>query len=225
MAFPVVASLTATVFTSTATAHLVNMPATVNSGDLLITKFVNQVDAVTTPSGWTQLHSTANTVRLGTYYRIADGTEGGIQVNFVTSSPRRAAAHVYRITSWHGTTPPEVGTAATGNSTLPDPPTLSPSWGAEDTLWLAGTGAGAIVTVSVYPTSYTDGADDDATTTAPTVASARRELNATSDDPGTFTISGSTTWVAQTLAIRPAAAAAGADPYPYVGGGYYPTEG
>lgn len=105
--------------------------------------------------------------------------------------------------------PPEIGTAATGASTLPNPPTLTPSWGAADTLWLVVAGASGAVTASAYPTNYTDG-NDDATSsgTAASIASARRALNAATEDPGTFTISASTNWVAQTLAVRPAAGAA-----------------
>lgn len=215
MAFPVVESLTPTIFSTAATAHLVAMPATVNAGDLLVTVIDTAGNvtngAVTKPAAWELLSSThTGTARLGHYYRIADGTEDGTTVDFVTFATVKAAAQVYRISAWHGTTPPEVGTAATGSSVNPDSPTLTPSWGAEDTLWLAAFGAplNDTHTVSVYPTSYTNGTLTSTTSTgAASVASARRELNATSDDPSAFTTSSSQTWVAQTVAIRPAVAA------------------
>lgn len=213
MAFPVVESVTPTVFGTAATSHLVAMPAVVLLGDLLVAEFVNSGDAtVTTPTGWTQLHTTANgvTARLGSYYRIAGALDGGATFDFVTSTSVRAVAHVYRVSSWHGTTPPEVGTAATGSSTTPDPPTLTPSWGAADTLWLAVAGSAGAVTVTTYPTSYTDGFDDNTTgANSVMVGSARRQLNATSDDPGTYTVSVTGAWVAQTVAIRPAAGGTG----------------
>lgn len=225
MAFPVVASLTPTVFSTAATSHLVDMPAVVNAGDQLIIAFSSDGSStVTPPSGFSQLHTTSNTnlVRLGTYRKVADGTEGGTTVDVVTSASCKAAAHTYRITSWHGTTIPEVGTAATGASVNPDPPTLSPSWGAEDTLWLALAGINALVTTSVYPTNYTDGTTSGTSSgNANTVISARRELNATSDDPSALTVSTNTEWVAQTLAIRPAAGGAAATDPGWVGGGWW----
>lgn len=110
MAFPVVESFTPTIFSTSATAHLVAMPATVNVGDLLIVMFTNNnatAATVATPGAWNQLHTTASaTVRYGTYYKIADGTEDGTTVDFVTSVSRKAVAHTYRISTWHGTTPP-----------------------------------------------------------------------------------------------------------------------
>src|SRR3972149_4008656 len=146
LAAPVVASVTATTFGSDTTGHLVSMPATVNAGDLLIVLFTNDGSAtVTTPDGWTQLASTPNgsAVRLSVYYKKAAGTEGGTTVDFVTSAAEQAAAQVYRITDWDGTTPPAISSAATGSSPSPDPASLNPTgWGVEDTLWLAVAGGG-----------------------------------------------------------------------------------
>ena len=108
LAAPVVTSVTETAFGTDTTDHYVNMPATVNAGDLLIVLFTNdRNETVTTPAGWTALASDANgqAVRLSVYYKIAAGTEDGTTVNFVTSSTEQAAAQVYRITNWHGTTP------------------------------------------------------------------------------------------------------------------------
>ncbi|KKN50679.1 hypothetical protein LCGC14_0630280 [marine sediment metagenome] len=217
MAFPVVSSRAQQAFTISTTVHAVTMPATVDSGDLLLVFFVcDRTFTVTTPSGWTNLFNTTvgSDIRYNGYYKIADGTEDSTTVDFVTSSSNLAVADTYRITSWHGTTPPEVGTSATGTDANPDPPSLSPSWGAEDTLFLAlmgiDDGGAASITISAYPTSYTDGAflvANAADIASVCLASARRELNAASDDPGTFTASLSTEgWVAQTMAIRPVAA-------------------
>ncbi|MCI0553514.1 MAG: BNR repeat-containing protein, partial [Anaerolineae bacterium] len=103
-------------------------------------------------------------------------------------------------------------TAATGTSTTPNPPNLDPSaWGTEDTLWLAivgwddgTTGMDSIPTAYATPNGQTrvnfasDGCG---------VSMGTRELNATSEDPGTFLLDVvSEAWIAQTVAIRPAAA-------------------
>ena len=212
LAAPAVASVTKTAFGADTTAHYVNMPATINAGDLLIVLFTNDGSAtVTTPGGWNALASNANGsyIRLSVYYKIAAGTESGTPVNFVTSASEEAAAQVYRITDWHGTTPPEISTAATGTSTRPDPASLNPAgWDLADTLWLAvaGQDRGDQSGTTAYPASYTDGIS---TLSSPTMGncrtlSARRVLAAASEDPGAFTIPASEQWVAFTIAVRPA---------------------
>jgi len=213
LAAPVVASVTETAFGSDTTNHYVNMPATVSAGDLLIVLFINDGSAtVTTPDGWTQLASIANgaAVRLSVYYKIAAGTEGGTVVNFVTSAAEQAAAQVYRITDWHGATPPEISTAATGTSTRPNPASLNPvGWDVADTLWLAvaGQDRGDQSGSTAYPVHYTNGmstqSSNPATTGVCRTHSARRVLAADSEDPGAFTIPVAEEWIALTIAVRP----------------------
>ena len=213
LAAPVVASVTETAFGTNTLDHYVDMPATVNAGDLLIVLFTNDGnDTVTTPGGWTELASDANGtyVRLSVYYRIAAGTEGGTTVNFVTSGVEQAAAQVYRITNWHGTTPPEISTAATGTSTSPNPASLDPAgWDVADTLWIAvaGQDRGDQGGTTAYPASYTDGistqSSDPATIGVCRIHSARRVLAAASENPSAFTIPVSEQWVAFTIAVRP----------------------
>jgi len=213
LAAPVVASVTETAFGTDTTDHYVNMPATVNAGDLLIVLFTNDGNAtVTTPAGWTPLASTANgsSVRLSVYYKIAAGTEGSTTVNFATSSSEQAAAQVYRITDWHGTTPPEISTAATGTSTAPNPASLDPAgWDVADTLWIAvaGQDRGDQSGTTAYPASYADGittqSSDPATTGVCRTHSARRVLAVASENPGAFTIPVWEEWVAFTIAVRP----------------------
>ena len=212
LAAPAVASVTETAFGTDATPHNVTMPATVNAGDLLIVLFTNDGNAtVTTPGGWTQLASNVSgtEVRLSVYYKKAAGTEGGTTVNFNTSASEQAAAQVYRITDWHGTSPPEISTAATGTSTAPDPPSLNPAaWGVADTLWLAVAGQdrgnqGA----ASYPASYTNGTStlsNGAGNDNCRTLSGRKALVADSENPGTFTLPASEQWVAFTIAVRSA---------------------
>jgi len=212
LAAPAVASVTETAFDTATTDHYVNMPAAVNAGDLLIVLFTNdRSESVTTPGGWSLLASDTNGahVRLSVYYKIAAGTEGGTQVNLITSAAEEAAAQVYRITSWHGTTPPEISTAATGTSAAPDPSSLNPAgWDVANTLWLAVAGQDRENQsgTTAYPDSYTDGTStlsSEGTGSCRTL-SARRVLAAVSEDPGAFTIPVSEQWVALTIAVRPA---------------------
>jgi hypothetical protein len=209
-----VTSVTATAFDTDATDHYVNMPATVDAGDLLIALFSNDGSAtITTPDEWTQLASNTNgaAVRLSVYYKIAAGTEGGTTVNFVTSAAEQAAAQVYRIMDWNGTTPPDISTAATGVDTRPNPASLNPAgWDVADTLWVAvaGQDRGDQSGPTAYPVYYTDGITTQSSNPAATgvcrIQSARRELAAASEDAGAFTIPVTEEWVAFTIAIRPA---------------------
>ena len=207
-----VTSVTQTAFDTDTTDHNVNMPATVNAGDLMIVLFTNDGSAtVTTPGGWSPLASNVNgsAVRLSVYYKIAAGTEGGTTVNFATSAGEQAAAQVYSITDWNGTTPPEISTAATGPSPAPNPASLNPAgWDVANTLWLAvaGQDRGDQEGTTTYPASYTGGIgtlSSDVLGNCRTL-SARRVHATASENPGAFTIPVSEEWVAFTIAVRPA---------------------
>ena len=188
--------------------HLVQMPATVNANDLLVTFFSNAGSStVTDPDGagaWTELASTANgsNNRFTVYYKVAAGTEGGTTVDFVTSANQEAVAQVYRVNNWHGTTVPEISTAATGSGANPDPGSLNPSnWDSESTLWLAAYGSSQGQTASA-PASYTNGTQTGTDTGKPSMASARRTNTTASEDAGAFTVAAAP-WVAFTVGIRP----------------------
>jgi len=211
MSAPVVASVTETAFGTDTFDHYVNMPLTIDAGDLLIVLFANDRSRlVTTPGGWIELASDTNGqhISLSVYYRIAAGIEGGTTVNFITSAEEEAAAQVYRITNWHGTTPPEISTAATGSDAAPDPASLNPAgWDVADTLWIAvaGQDRGDQTGTTAYPAGYTDGTSilSSTGTGSCRTLSACRVLATASEDPGAFTITASEQWVAFTIAVRP----------------------
>jgi hypothetical protein len=171
----------------------------------------NSSATITFPGGWTVLDdftsggvATTHT-RTAIYYRTADGSEGASVT--VTTSVSNACAYVTkRITGQHASSAPEAGTAASSNSTNPDPPSLSPSWGAEDTLWVAVEGNNASRTISVYPYADNNIAVPTSTGTNATIGYCEQSVNTATSDPGTFTISAAENWGAQTVAIRPAAA-------------------
>lgn len=214
--FPTVAG-TNTSTQASDTNHTVNLPASIADGDLLLAIFRTDISGPTHtwPSGWTLLYDATGEPREEVRFRRADGTEGA-SITVTTSGATLSIHRTYRITGHHTTTDPEAGTVASGSSLNPDPPSLSPSWGAEDTLWfsVAAYHTFDTRTLTAFPTSYTDTFDDRQSDDGPAIGSCRRELNAASEDPGTFTISGAGTpaWKANTIAIRPAAAAATTPP-------------
>ncbi len=186
------------------------MPATVAAGDLLLVLFTNIDDStVTTPGGWTLLFTESHDgdVRGSAYAKVATGSEGGTTVNFITSTNERAAAQVYRVlaSEWYGSIASgiSVGSATEADAVDPNPPSLTPSWSSADTLWIAYSGSEG-VSVSSYPSSYSGGLTtaSGGSGTHAQVASAYRQLNATSENPGIFDTA-SVDWVANTIAVRP----------------------
>lgn len=105
MTSPTWESTTVTDFGSDVTTHAANMPATVNSGDLLIAAAAFDATAtITTPSGWTLMVAGAETGVMvsGLYTKVAAGSEGGTTVDFATSAAQRGSVHVFRVTAWEG---------------------------------------------------------------------------------------------------------------------------
>jgi hypothetical protein len=191
---------------ATASAHALSLPADVAAGDLLVAMFpYDGGGGATWPAGWTEiLDRASNSQGLAVAYRIANGADGTSVT--VTTAAEQAVGWVYRITGWHGTTPPQV-TSAVGLSTTPDPPSLTPTWGSADTLWLAAysiNGGPSSSGPSAYP--FPDNQRRGRTGGGGSAggASATRALATATVDPGPFTDTTNQSWTAATIAIRPA---------------------
>lgn len=209
--FPVVAGDQTTAFATATTSHLVAMPATVASGDLLLVLFSAFGDANTPaiPSGWSEIFAAADTT-FGSYAiasRTADGSEGGTTVDFVTPTAAAAAAIAIRVIDCD---PSEVavstGASSTGG-TEPDPDEVTPSWGSDATLWLATAGwYDDDVAVDTFSAEYgggvhvVSGAGTDA---GAATGYAYRERIAASEDPGPYVLASAEAWNAVTLGVRP----------------------
>lgn len=219
MTFPNIESITPTAFGSNATAHLVAMPATVNSGDVLVCLFGNDGTAtVSTPGGWSAGFSQdgGGLLRGSLFFKVADGSEGGTTVDFVTSASERAAALVYRVSGASGLV--ENGTAvSTGTTASPDPPSLAPSWGAKDTLWLVFLTMNSGFTLTL-PTNYTNSqtVDSGLGPAGCQITSGERELNTASEDPGAFPGGDAGPFVINTIGIEPGSAGTNVTPDPTV---------
>lgn len=213
---PVVQTLLTQAFGTSSTTHNVTMPSTVNAGDLLMVIFATADGSITTttPSGWTSIaiQSSQGAARGQVFAKIADGTEDSTNVDFVTSSAIRAAAHVYRITKFYaaGTVADafDIATTNSSASTTPNPPSNTVAW-TDRTLWIAAECHPTNTLASAYPSNYTSGQNSTQSgggTPECVLSSCRRApLYATTEDPGTFTIGTSQTWATFTIAIRPPA--------------------
>lgn len=214
------------------TINNINMPTTVDSGDLLLGVVTTEIggasESISTPTGWTELdQGSRNTagvdyIYTGFFAKVADGTEGGGTVNFSTSANTSAAtlAQVYRVTDWHGAIGDvEAGASVTSGNTTPAVPSLTASWGAEKNLWFVMAGcADDDESFTGFPSGYSNsnsfisgyGANDGAS-----VGSARRENEVASETPGSFTITGTEGCVGNTIVVRgtttPSAGAVDAD--------------
>ena len=212
MAFPVHEETVATSVTMSALAHVVTLPASISTGDRLFI-FYNANDGAETPSasGWTALLGPITQLtsgRLGILTRKANGAEGA-SVTVDWTGKVTAAYLAMRISAEHATTPPEITTAVIANSNAPNSSGLSPSWGSDDTLWLA-----AFMSRSANPTSYTPptnytsrGTQNGSGNAALAVAS--RALAAASEDPGAWALGAAVDWNAYTIGVRPVPTAGG----------------
>lgn len=238
MAAPAVAATATSALTTDATSHTVSLPASIAAGDLLITTFgwtSNCPQTISWPAGYTPgtgakiEHTTV--VGIDAAYRWADGTEGAT-ISVGTSGLTKSTHNSYRITGAENpsTQAPEFVAVSGTSAGAPDSPNLTPTGGSKDYLWLTSVNADGETDIAAAPTNFTNLVTattgiSGATSINCRMGSARRTLTAASEDPGTWTNT-STSWTTQTIAIHPAGGGAvTVDPYPYVGGGYYPVEG
>lgn len=209
MTFAVVAARTGTTDGSALQQHVVGLGAP-SAGDLLVV-FCATASAgggavleASAGRGWWLVGEFVGTqARLAIFAKIALGG-GNDSLSFQTPSACRAASRCYQITG-HGSAV-GVGASATATSTNGDPPAASISGAAQDVLFLAAL-ASITSVASVAPASY--GTLTTQSTTTAFLSIAERNLNATTDNPGTFT-NASQEWLAVTVAVPSVAIATNA---------------
>lgn len=215
-------SITPTGFPTAATSHLVAMPASVQSGSLLLMLWVNAtLNTIAVPSGWTQLSNNtaagtgADSLRSVLLARVADGSEGGTFVDVVTNAVRVAAAQVlcFPPSAWFGgaiADAVKIGTPVIGSPAAnADPPNLDPGWGAGPVQVVlarfSGRNDSGTPLTSGWPSGF---ADVQSTKSAFTGANSSVELELAAlynavgaTNPGAFT-SASAYFVANTVIVR-----------------------
>src|SRR5690606_8258478 len=143
----------------------------------------------------------ASALRVATFRRLANGTEGGTSVSFGLSLSDRAVAICHRIpvAMVDNSTEPS-SSSATGTGQNPDPPSHSPAWGAEDTIWIAWA---AVTTRQITSFPY---ANNNLYVSIPEfgLATCSIQSNTATLDPPPFTAAGTGVWAARTVAFRPA---------------------
>lgn len=173
-----------------------------------------------TPTGWARLDVAYQNGAVDEWQTMivaqkAAGTASGtcpFDVSGNTSGNTRPAAVSYRIAGWHGTLADGVEALFLDSDSL-DPPSLTPAWGAADTLWIAGVNSqGSNATITANPTNYVsrvDSIEDDATLSGNNhytrCFASERNLNASTEDPGLYTFSSESLQTERpfTIAVRP----------------------
>jgi hypothetical protein len=215
---------------SNSTSWTLTYPTNLASGDLIIALVATDGNPTVTlaGSGWFSVTPIdAINTGLSLYKKASVGTETGT-FTATLSATEQGAWRIFRITGWEGTlgsswtgssagavTTDNVGPGVTGVSANPDPPAVNPAnWDVEDTLWFAAIAVDTSRTISVYPLANRNTADVSGGAGGATLGVCTTTSAVASLDPGTFTISTSDDWAAATIAVRPAPAAAAANP-PY----------
>jgi hypothetical protein len=165
---------------------------------------------------YTELLDENNAVGLKILYRWAAGGEGN--PTLVSSASTRDATCTLRITGAENpaTQAPQIGTTATGSSTTPNPPTVTPG-SSKDYLFVAFCGSAGEQAddgtyCTAFPTNYSHVQLEKTCGTAGTnlggmiALGARQLTTGSAEDPGTFTVSENNTWRSQTIMVHPAAA-------------------
>lgn len=230
MASPVVRATAESADGSAVSSHTVTLPSGIKANDLLIVCLDKGSTSATINAlaGWTELLDEASANGLYIAYRYADGTEGA-SITLTSSANTRCASIVYRIAGAidPATTPPAIGTTATGTSTAPNPPSVTPP-SSKDYLFIAFAGmAGEEADDDTWgntaPTNYTPSvprqktAGTVGTNLGGLILSAERALTTGSaEDPGAFGVDVSAAWRAQTIIVHPKAAS-GVDHYSFDG--------
>jgi hypothetical protein len=232
MAFPTIPTAAANTLLSSATTtasttHTFPSLTTLApaAGDLIIAIIVQYQGGAANaefsgwPTGFTEILDDSNATSLnlavGVAYKIAAGGETGT-FNITSAHSFMSSQFLMRIpaATWHGTTAPAVLAAVRATGAVADPGALTPSWGANDTLWISVCGqsetstTGSPPVITAAPTNYSGAlivarnADAVGNITAGT---AFRQLNASSEDVGPWTETNAThgNGLATVIAVRP----------------------
>jgi hypothetical protein len=189
------------------TSHTVNLPTGIAAGNRLAV--LVGFDGSQTPGwpgdgtltgGWRQMGILATTaLTIEVRERQADGSEGST-ITVTTGGSVEGAHRSLRITGQH-TTELGVFASAQGNTVNPGFLPVTPSWGAEEDLWVAwGATDNPTATISVFPASYTNTFSQNGSRL---IYSSERILNAATEDPGDMTQSAASPWRCATCAWRP----------------------
>lgn len=201
---PVYESVATTESAADVTSLVCNMPSGITAGDVLVAIVTADGSQTISASGWTAL--TANQTLSGSgataraFWKVAAGSD---TLTVTVPASERIAVVVVRASSASNAQ----ATWATGSATPAAPPTINPSGGTRDYLFLVGIAfASSAANPSADPSGYTPTAN--VVTTGGTAGqsvrqyAARRDATSvSSESPGTAAYANATQWGAYTIAV------------------------
>lgn len=219
MAFPSVRSSVITSGTSASATPVINLPATVSAGDLLLVQFRSaDAGAVGWPGGagvWNELVDTTDGStpdQVAIAWKKADGTEDGTTITLSSANAKFAAtAWAIQDAADPTITPPAINTVVSALAD-PDSGSITPSGGSQEYLFGSLYSMAGEQGLTTYPTNYTLGQLFATSGTAGiaatnvTAGGAWRQLIASSEDPGAWDLTSVSDGCAYTVAIYPVAA-------------------
>lgn len=204
---------------TTASANAsVAIPRSVRAGDtiLVLHRCATSTAGHGYPAGFNELfddNSDASDDRTSVAWKKADGSEAGTSIT-ITQDNQKYASFAMVLTGAADPAleqAPQFATLVTGTSATPDPGTVTPTGGAKNymMIWAAGWEGEQVVDQTVQPTNYTGQAQANsgtagAITTNVGVGVAFRQVNASSENPGSMSITTSDDWTATVIAVHPA---------------------
>jgi hypothetical protein len=218
VAFPTVVTTNESATPTASTSHIVNLPGSLVSGNLILILCDKGTPATTATfnalAGWTELLDENIASGLAMWYRVSDGAEGAT-VTFTSSAAIRDACTAYQISGAEdpAVQAPQLSTVATAASANPNATTCTPTGGAKDYLWITmfgqvGEQADDDSLTTATPTNFTNPLEKTCgvagTNLGGMIASAEQQANAASMDAAAWTSSDTGTWRAYTIAIHPA---------------------
>lgn len=210
MAFPAVES-TSFNNTGASTSHTVTMPADIVEDDLIVIVWCNDGSATASLTGFTKEVELPNGSAMSgaILWKVSDGTEGA-SVTVTTSAAEPGAYVAYRVSGHNGDLEASINNddgAGDNTTTTWAVTSVTPSWGADDTLWIIGLESQGHSSPQNDDVSsgYTDMIETTRTSNGALamVNSGRLESNTTTESPADC-ITGATTRATTTLvAIQP----------------------
>jgi hypothetical protein len=193
------------------TSHAITLPSGIVAGELLFvvahTDDLASASGMSASAGWTEVRDVANTNyhRLAAYSKIAEGSDS-LTIMLSTSSERLNYI-CWRISGARAVH--ASSTTQTGASTAHDPPGCTPGVGTKDFLWIAV--AGELSATDTAYSSFSSGYGNTNNMAALTrsgaavhlLGSCEKTTNGSSENPGAFTATTSSHYIAKTFAIEP----------------------
>lgn len=176
----------------------ITLPSSIAIGDLVLSVFMaSDSSTITVPDQWTRIANDTNPTgtRLNVMYYIATSTNTSFNIGNVL------VWNSYRISGYSGAHTPEIATSTQEAGAAGDPPTLTPTWGSGDNLWISGMVRNFVFDsdcASGYANKVYDGTGGDRE-----AVSCRKTETSTSDNPGTLTsVSTAGEKISFTIAVR-----------------------